>query len=122
MKSVGEVMAIGRTFQESLQKALRGLETGVTGLDELVGPITTEAERDQMRQELRMPGANRLWYVADAMRHGFSFDDVAKVSQIDPWFLAQIEDLVQVENQIRESTLARLDKPVLSMLKRKGLW
>ena len=120
MKSVGEVMAIGRTFQESLQKALRGLETGVTGLDEMTGPLTTETERDRLRQELRMPGAHRLWYVADAMRHGFSFEDVAKLTRIDPWFLAQIEDLVLVEKQVRESTLAALNHPMLWMLKRKG--
>ena len=120
MKSVGEVMAIGRTFQESLQKALRGLETGVTGLDEMTGPLTTETERDRLRQELRMPGSHRLWYVADAMRHGFSFEDVAKLTRIDPWFLAQIEDLVLVEKQVRESTLAALNHPMLWMLKRKG--
>jgi len=87
MKSVGEVMAMGRTFQESLQKALRGLETGITGLNEIVDSVETDAEKDKLRQELRMPGADRLRYVADAIRHGFTFDDVAKVTGIDPWFL-----------------------------------
>ena len=120
MKSVGEVMAIGRTFQESLQKALRGLETGVTGLDEIAPTITSDTDRDQLRHELRMPGAHRLWYVADAMRQGFTFDDVAKVTRIDPWFLAQIEDLLKVEAQVRESSLAALDEPTMRMLKRKG--
>ncbi len=120
MKSVGEVMAIGRTFQESLQKALRGLETGVTGLDELAPTISTETDRDRLRQELRMPGAHRLWYVADAMRQGFTFDDIAKLTRIDPWFLAQIEDLIRVEAQVRESSLAELDESKMRMLKRKG--
>ncbi len=120
MKSVGEVMAIGRTFQESLQKALRGLEIGVAGLDELAGPIVTETDRDQLRQELRMPGAHRIWYVADAMRQGFTFDEVAKLSGIDPWFLAQIEDLLNVEAQVRAGSLAALDATVFRSLKRKG--
>ena len=94
MKSVGEVMAIGRTFQESFQKALRGLETGVSGLDEKAGLIVDEEGRDRLRQELRMPGSERIWYVADAMRQGFAIEEVAKLSGIDPWFLMQINDLV----------------------------
>jgi len=120
MKSVGEVMAIGRTFQESLQKALRGLETGITGLNEVAGDITNESERDRLRQELRIAGADRIRYVADALRQGFTFDDVARVTGIDRWFLAQIADLVESERQIRGAGLARLDATLLRSVKRKG--
>ncbi len=120
MKSVGEVMAIGRTFQESLQKALRGMETGITGLNEINGDINTEAERDALRQELRIPGGDRIRYVADAMRKGFSFEDVAKITGIDRWFLAQIADLLQSEQALRDSGFAGLDAPSLWSLKRKG--
>ena len=120
MKSVGEVMAIGRTFQESLQKALRGMETGITGLDEIGCDISTETERDAVRQELRIPGADRIRYVADAMRQGFTFDDVAKVTGIDRWFLAQIADLLDSEQAVRDAGFAGLDEPFLRSLKRKG--
>jgi carbamoyl-phosphate synthase large subunit len=120
MKSVGEVMAIGRNFQESLQKALRGLETGIDGLDEICGPIATDADRDHLRHELRMPGPDRLLYVADALRHGYSYTDVAKVTGIDPWFLVQIADLVNAESRIREAGLAGLDKDMMRAMKRKG--
>ena len=106
MKSVGEVMAIGRTFQESLQKALRGLEVGTDGLNPLLPPPVpgeklSEEHSAALREELRMPGANRIWYVADAFRHGFSLDDVAELSGIDPWFLVQIQDLVREEQQVQ---------------------
>jgi len=120
MKSVGEVMAMGRNFQESLQKALRGLETGITGLNEICGKIATDEERDALRQELRMPGADRLLYVADALRHGYSYDDVAEVTGIDRWFLVQIADLVNTELQIRDAGLKGLDAPFLRSIKRKG--
>ena len=120
MKSVGEVMAIGRNFQESLQKALRGLETGITGLNEVCGPVVTDLDRDRLRQELRLPGPNRILFVADALRHGYSFEDVAEVSGIDPWFLVQIADLVNEENAIRELGLAGLDADTLRAIKRKG--
>ncbi|MEL7187321.1 MAG: carbamoyl-phosphate synthase large subunit, partial [Pseudomonadota bacterium] len=120
MKSVGEVMSMGRNFQESLQKALRGLETGITGLDEICGPVASDADRDALRHELRIPGPSRLLYVADALRHGYSFEDVAKVTGIDPWFLVQIADLVNEEEKIRESGLAGLDEAMLRALKRKG--
>jgi carbamoyl-phosphate synthase large subunit len=120
MKSVGEVMAIGRNFQESFQKALRGLETGITGLNEVCGPIVTDIDRDDLRQELRIPGANRILYLADALRHGYSYEDVAKVTGIDPWFLVQIADLVNVEDEIRERGLAGLDADFLRSIKRKG--
>ena len=120
MKSVGEVMAIGRNFQESLQKALRGLETGITGLNEVCGPIATDLDRDHLRQELRIPGSDRLLYVADALRHGYSYTDVADVTGIDPWFLAQIADLVNIENDIRESGLPGLNAGLMRAIKRKG--
>ncbi|MEJ2258334.1 MAG: carbamoyl-phosphate synthase large subunit [Woeseiaceae bacterium] len=120
MKSVGEVMSIGRNFQESFQKALRGLETGLTGLNEICGPIATDIDRDNLRQELRIPGANRILYVADALRHGYSYEDVAKVTGIDNWFLVQIADLVNVEDDIRERGLAGLDADFLRRIKRKG--
>jgi carbamoyl-phosphate synthase large subunit len=86
MKSVGEVMAIGRTFQESLQKALRGLEVGVDGLDEIID-FTESGAEEKMQREMRHPGPDRLWYVADAFRSGMAFDDVHEASKIDPWFL-----------------------------------
>jgi len=120
MKSVGEVMAMGRNFQESLQKALRGLETGIDGLDEICGPIATDADRDHLRHELRMPGPDRLLYVADALRHGYSYQDVANVTGIDPWFLVQIADLVNAESRIREAGLAGLDEDLMRAMKRKG--
>ncbi len=120
MKSVGEVMSMGRTFQESLQKALRGLETGITGLNEITTSIATDSERDALRQELRIPGPDRIRHVADALRLGFTFEDVAKVSRIDPWFLAQIADLVGTEETLREAGLGGLDEPLLRNAKRKG--
>jgi carbamoyl-phosphate synthase large subunit len=120
MKSVGEVMAIGRNFQESLQKALRGLETGITGLNEVCGPIATDLDRDNLRQELRIPGPERILYVADALRHGYSYEDVANVTGIDPWFLVQVADLVNIENDIRESGLPGLNEGLMRAIKRKG--
>jgi len=120
MKSVGEVMAMGRNFQESLQKALRGLETGISGLDEICGTIATDADRDKLRHELRMPGPDRLLYVADALRHGYSFEDVAKISGIDPWFLVQIADLVNFEQRIVDAGLNGIDKALMRSMKRKG--
>ena len=120
MKSVGEVMAMGRTFQESLQKALRGLEIGISGLDPIAGPLATEAARDRVRQEMRIPGADRLRFVADALRSEFSFEDVAKITGIDPWFLAQVADLIECEKQVVEAGLKGLDRGRLRFLKRKG--
>ena len=119
MKSVGEVMAIGRTFQESLQKALRGLETGVNGLDEIVD-LTDPSAADKMQREMRHPGPDRLWYVADAFRSGMTFDDIHDASKIDPWFLAQIEDLVLTEKSLASKTLATLSDGELFRLKQKG--
>ena len=114
MKSVGEVMAIGRTFQESFQKALRGLETGVYGLDE------KSNDQDEIEAELGNPGPERLWYVADALRIGMTFDEVQDASQIDPWFLAQIEDLVRQERDLKGRVLDDLSRDELFALKRNG--
>ena len=120
MKSVGEVMAIGRTFQESMHKALRGLETGVAGLDEHLGDTPTEAELATLRQDLRLPGAERLWLVADALRHGLSLEEVYEISGIDPWFLGQIQDLLDEERLLAEEGFAALKGEHLRRLKRKG--
>ncbi len=120
MKSVGEVMAIGRTFQESLQKALRGLETGIDGLVQRMPDDPTEDELEMLRHELRMPGEERLLYVADAFRLGLGGQQIAKLSGIDPWFLGQIEDLVAQEQMIRDIGLEALSRDRLWRLKRKG--
>ncbi len=119
MKSVGEVMAIGRTFQESLQKALRGLEIGKHGLCEVVD-IEAEGARKKIRQEIRQAGAERLWYLADGFRIGMSMQEVFEATAIDPWFLVQIEELVKIEAEIREGGVAALDAVRLRYLKRKG--
>jgi carbamoyl-phosphate synthase large subunit len=120
MKSVGEVMAIGRTLQESLQKALRGLETGIDGLTPIVKlPLGDEA-MNALLEELRMPGPDRLRYVADAFRAGLTQAMVHRASRIDPWFLAQIEDLVREEQAIAQGGFAALDAARLRALKRKG--
>lgn len=120
MKSVGEVMAIGRTFQESLQKAMRGLETGVMGLDEQKPTSKGGFDPDHLRQELRQPGPERMWYVADAMRQGFELPEIAVLTGIDPWFLAQIADLVDEETRLKSDGLGSLSPGRLRQLKRKG--
>ena len=120
MKSVGEVMAIGRTFQESLQKALRGLEIGSDGLEEKFRDFNTAGVMDALRHELRAPGPERLWYVADAFRAGLPLAEVAASTHIDPWFLAQIEDLVHAEHAITAAGFKALDAVRLRTLKRKG--
>ncbi|TVO69214.1 carbamoyl-phosphate synthase large subunit [Denitromonas ohlonensis] len=114
MKSVGEVMAIGRSFQESFQKALRGLEVGVYGLDEI------EADQDELERELAYPGAERIWYVGQGFREGMTLDEVFKLTKIDPWFLAQIEDIVLTEKSLSGRSLKRLDADQIRALKRKG--
>ena len=119
MKSVGEVMAIGRTFQESLQKALRGLETDKYGLEELLDFSDPEA-MSHLRQELRQAGAERLFYVADGFRAGLSRQDLFDLTAIDPWFLAQIEELVVLEAEISAQGSAGLTAERLRFLKRKG--
>jgi len=120
MKSVGEVMAIGRTFQESLQKALRGLETGLDGLTPILSLPLTGEDADKLAHELRAPGANRLLYVADAFRAGWTRERIHELTRIDPWFLVQIEQLVQQEAQVREEGLGALSAERLRYLKRKG--
>ncbi len=114
MKSVGEVMAIGRTFQESFQKALRGLEVGVDGLNQK----TTDREKIQI--ELGEPGPERIWYVGDAFAQGFTMDEVHQLTKIDPWFLAQIKEIVDIELALEQRTLADLDYETLWQLKRRG--
>jgi len=114
MKSVGEVMAIGRTFQESFQKALRGLETGISGLDE------RSTERDEIIDEIGNAGPERILFVADAFRIGLSLDEVFEETAIDPWFLAQIEDLVATEKKVAARTLEGLSAAELRWLKKKG--
>ena len=114
MKSVGEVMAIGRTFQESFQKALRGLEVGVDGMNQ----HTTD--REELEKELGEPGPERIWYVGDAFENGFTLEEVHQLTHIDPWFLAQIEDIVRIEMQLDDMKLNDINAPTLRELKRKG--
>ena len=114
MKSVGEVMAIGRTFQESFQKALRGLEVGVDGLDEK----TTDL--DTITKEMGVPGPERIWYVGDAFRIGMTIEQVYDISKIDPWFLVQIKDLIDREQALKGRQIADLDKLAMLKLKRSG--
>jgi carbamoyl-phosphate synthase large subunit len=114
MKSVGEVMAIGRTFQESFQKALRGLEVGVDGLDEISDDI------DRIQKELGEPGPDRIWYVGDAFRHGLTVEEVFELTKIDRWFLVQIEDIIKREQALVGRNLADLDRDLLYRLKRSG--
>jgi carbamoyl-phosphate synthase large subunit len=120
MKSVGEVMAIGRTFQESLQKALRGLETGLDGLGEQLALPLTDETASRLDYELRAAGPNRLLYTADAFRAGWRFERIAELTRIDPWFLAQLEDLIAEEGRVREGGMSGLNAERLRALKRKG--
>ena len=120
MKSVGEVMAIGRTFQESMQKALRGLEVGACGLDEKIDDVSDEKNLAKIRYELHEAGSDRIWYIADAFRAGFTVDEVFLLTHIDRWFLVQIEELVQIENRLKQQTINDLDQETLWQLKRKG--
>ncbi|MCO1333179.1 carbamoyl-phosphate synthase large subunit [Microbulbifer sp. OS29] len=119
MKSVGEVMAIGRTFQESLQKALRGLEVGSFGLESKIDPSKDGAE-NRLRSELSIPGAERIWYLGDAFRMGMSVDDVFDLSAIDPWFLVQIEELIKIEQPLKSLPTSALTQEYMRFLKRKG--
>jgi carbamoyl-phosphate synthase large subunit len=114
MKSVGEVMAIGRTFQESFQKALRGLEVGVDGLNQKT------TDREKLQVELAEPGPERIWYVGDAFAQGFTLEEVHTLTHIDPWFLAQIKEIVDIELALEQKTLASLDSSTLRELKRRG--
>ncbi|MEN9315290.1 MAG: carbamoyl-phosphate synthase large subunit, partial [Pseudomonadota bacterium] len=114
MKSVGEVMAIGRTFQESFQKALRGLEVGVDGLNEKT------RDRETIEEELGEPGPERIWYVGDAFAQGFTLEEVHRLTHIDPWFLAQIKEIVDLELELEKRTIGDLDRDTLRFLKKKG--
>ncbi len=114
MKSVGEVMAIGRTFQESFQKALRGLEVGVDGMNEKT------TDREVLEEELGEPGPERIWYVGDAFAQGFTMEEVHQLTKIDPWFLSQIKEIIDIELWLEKQTIAVLDKDTLLALKKKG--
>jgi len=114
MKSVGEVMAIGRTFQESFQKALRGLEVGVDGLNEKT------QDREVLEKELGEPGPDRIWYVGDAFAMGLSVDEVFNLTKIDPWFLVQIENIVKIELELETTKLQAITADELRALKKKG--
>jgi len=119
MKSVGEVMAIGRTFQESLQKAMRGLEVGSSGFESVMD-LKAEDASETLTRELSNPSAERLWYVGDAFRTGMSVEDIYKLSGIDPWFLVQIEDLLEDECVVSNMTRTDMTSEVMRRLKRKG--
>jgi len=114
MKSVGEVMAIGRSFQESFQKALRGLEVGVDGLNQRT------RDRETLERELGEPGPERIWYVGDAFENGFTLEEVYRLTRIDPWFLDQIKEIVELEMELDDSTLESISKERFLFLKRKG--
>ncbi|MEP4486772.1 MAG: carbamoyl-phosphate synthase large subunit [Halioglobus sp.] len=119
MKSVGEVMAIGRTFQESVQKALRGLEVGSSGFEHMMD-VDNPDLRDELISELTNPGPDRIWYLGDAFRAGMSVEEVNKYSGVDPWFLVQIQDLITTEDNLKSVELAAIDKQQMYALKRKG--
>jgi carbamoyl-phosphate synthase large subunit len=119
MKSVGEVMAIGRTFQESLQKAMRGLEVGSDGFEEKVDLNTIDGQ-ETLIQEMNVPGAERLWYIGDAFRSGMTVDEVFRNTHVDPWYLVQIEDLIKEEQALKSAGKADIDRDTLFRLKRKG--
>ena len=119
MKSVGEVMAIGRTFQESLQKALRGLEVDSAGFEHMIDVDDPEL-RTELVSELTNPGPNRIWYLGDAFRAGMSLDEVSRYSGVDPWFLVQIQDIVSTEDSLKTISLEKIDHAKMFELKRKG--
>src|SRR5205814_878810 len=114
MKSVGEVMAIGRTFQESFQKALRGLEIGVDGLNQRT------RDRETLERELGDPGPERIRYVGDAFENGFTLEEVHRLTHIDPWFLDQIKQIVELEMELDDRRLDDIDAPTMRKLKRMG--
>ena len=120
MKSVGEVMAIGRSFQESMQKALRGLETGKIGLDPTGLDLGSDDDLIELRRQLREPGPERIFHVADAFRAGMSVEEVFSLSFIDPWFLVQIEELIRIEGEVARDGIEGIDAARLRRLKRKG--
>ncbi len=119
MKSVGEVMAIGRTFQESMQKALRGLEVDSAGFEPRLD-LSSEEAKATLVKELRNPSSDRIWFIGDAFRSGMSVDDIYKLSGIDPWFLVQIEDIIEEECVVSNMTIADMTEEAVRRLKRKG--
>lgn len=119
MKSVGEVMAIGRTFQESFQKALRGLEIGVDGLDPVYSKYDEE-RRVLLESELQQPGPQRIWFISDAFRIGYNIDQLYALCAIDPWFLAQIKQLIDIETELATRRLHNLDRHAMRQAKRRG--
>ncbi len=120
MKSVGEAMAIGRTFQESLQKAMRSLEIGSYGFEPQLGALAGDERRDRLMQALRVPKAERLWYIGDAFREGMSIEEVHEATGIEPWFLAEIEDLMLIESQVADQELGAITADDMFAYKRKG--
>ena len=118
MKSVGEVMAIGRTFQESFQKAIRGLEIGRDGLNELYDSKTNDLL--SLKRNLSVSSPDRVWNLADGLRNGLSVDEIFNLTKIDPWFISQIEDLVNEEAKIKNLNLDSLEREYLFLLKQKG--
>jgi carbamoyl-phosphate synthase large subunit len=120
MKSVGEVMAMGRTFKESLQKALRGLETGSDGLTPICESVESDDDWAILHHELSMPGSQRIWYLADAFRFGMSMEEAYQLTRIDPWFLNQVRGLVQTEGEIASRGIDALEPGYLFSLKRDG--
>ena len=118
MKSVGEVMAIGRTFQESFQKAIRGLEIGKEGLNEIYDP--TSQDLSSLKRELSVPSPDRIWFLADAIRNGLSIQEIFNLTKIDPWFISQIEDLVNEEQILQGLSLNSIEKDYFLSVKKKG--
>ena len=117
MKSVGEVMAIGRNFQESFQKAIRSMENGLFGLSKI---LKDNEGNGALKLELSTPGEKRLWYIADAFRRGWSMEEIFVSCKVDRWFLHQIKEIIDLEKQIKETGLSQIDKNFMSHLKKKG--
>ncbi|GMQ91974.1 MAG: carbamoyl-phosphate synthase large subunit [Gammaproteobacteria bacterium] len=121
MKSVGEAMSIGRTFQESLQKAIRSLEIGVYGFEPVLpADLSKDEAKKRLKNELRVPSAQRLWFVGDAFRFGMSVEEIYDISAIDPWFLVQIEDIIKTEKQISRYQKRKPTAKTILQWKRKG--
>ena len=120
MKSVGEAMAIGRTFQESLQKAMRSLEIGSYGFEPQLEGLSGEARSQRLMQALRVPKADRIWYIGQAFREGLTVEQVHEATGIEPWFLAEIEDLMATEARVAETNVNSLSADEVFQWKRKG--
>ena len=120
MKSVGEAMSIGRTFQESLQKAMRSLEIGSHGFEPALGDLSGSARTDRLNAALRIPKADRLWFIGDAFREGMSIKQVHELTGIEPWFLAEVQDIIATESDVSASSLGAVDADQMFAWKRKG--